>query len=307
MGSVVVVTAPSGCGKSTLINAYMKANQNASFVISHTTRAVRGSEQDGVEYHFIDVQTFKQMISNHEFVEWAEVHGNYYGTSKKELENVGDGKILILDIDVQGAVTLQRINVEALFIFIKPPSIEDLKNRLVGRNTDNEDVIQKRLWNARRELENEHLFHTVIVNAELDKAQKEFDEAISNYQNRVVETVAVEPKSVSVAESNNDDDVATTTIENVETASESLDSESAVAENLEANSESQDAEEESMAADSLDTDDNDTNKSIETDISQDESESESGEIEADNNIESVDEAVDAQDENKELNSEGEII
>ncbi len=270
MGSIIVVTAPSGCGKSTLINAYMKVNQNTSFAISHTTRAIRGREQDGVEYHFVDVPTFKKMISNHEFIEWALVHDNYYGTSKKELENIADGHTIILDIDVQGAVALQKMNVDALFVFIKPPSIEDLKNRLVGRNTDSEDVIEKRLWNARRELENEHLFHTVIVNSELDKAQKKFDEVILAYQERVIETPqtdSAEPQDVANTNEpvvdnesgnieNNGDNIADNTIETENDNAEVVDSgdevstvddiaENAEADNIEANnSDSVDSENE---------------------------------------------------------------
>ncbi len=187
MGSIIVVTAPSGCGKSTLINAYMKSDKNASFAISHTTREKRGGEQDDVEYHFIDVPTFKQMIASGEFVEWALVHDNYYGTSKTELENVAGDKTIILDIDVQGAVALQKMNIDALFIFVEPPSIEELKNRLKDRNTDKDDVIEKRVWNAKRELEYTHLFDTVIVNSELDKAQAEFNESIASYKDEMAQ------------------------------------------------------------------------------------------------------------------------
>ncbi len=254
MGSIIVITAPSGSGKSTLINAYMKSNKNASFAISHTTRAMRGQEQDGVEYHFIDEPTFKQMIASSEFVEWALVHDNYYGTSKQELENVPNGHTLILDIDVQGAVALQKMNIEALFIFVKPPSIEDLKARLVDRNTDSEDVIEKRLWNARRELEYAHLFNTVIINEELEKAQKEFDGAISEYENRVIESVEPETQATEKALVNEVADDERADGENVE-STEALDTADSV-ENI--------SVDDSVESDSLADDSNIENKDIDT-------------------------------------------
>lgn len=309
MGSIIVVTAPSGCGKSTLINAYMKADKNASFAISHTTRAMRGSEQDGVEYHFIDEPTFKQMIAGSEFVEWALVHDNYYGTSKQELESVGDGKTLILDIDVQGAVALQKMNVEALFVFIKPPSIEDLKRRLVGRNTDTEDVIEKRLWNARRELEYAHLFHTVIVNSELEKAQKEFDEVISAYQQRVVQTAQAESVASSDNEKLSDNEQVDTTSEQGVVGSEAIENNSESKNTLESDA-VLDSVEESAAADdtseSLALDDSIESMVDTIDTTQELEATGSSESLENEDIGTDDEgfAADVDDENKELNAEG---
>ena len=182
MASIVIVTAPSGCGKTTLINGYIKKNKDVLFAISHTTREKRKDEEDGTHYHFVDVKIFEAMIQENKFIEWAKVHDNYYGTSKEELEKGTENKTIILDIDVQGALALQKINVEALYIFIKPPSIKSLKERLIKRNSDKEDTIEKRIWNAKRELEYEYAFNTVIINEQLDKTQKIFDETISNYK-----------------------------------------------------------------------------------------------------------------------------
>ncbi len=183
MGFVIIVVAPSGCGKSTLIGEYIKNNKDTKFSISYTTRQKRGNEKDGVHYHFVDVDTFKQMIENGSFLEWAQVHDNYYGTSKNEIETLEDNQTLILDIDVQGAIAAQRLGIKALYIFIKPPSIESLKERLQKRASDTNDVIEKRLWNAKRELEYEYAFDTVIVNDELTKTQIEFNNLIDNYKN----------------------------------------------------------------------------------------------------------------------------
>lgn len=180
MGRIIVVTAPSGTGKTTIIKDYRNKHNTALFSVSHTTRAKRDGEKDGVDYYFIDKDMFLEMIKSNKFVEWADVHGNYYGTSIDELSKAEKGDLLILDVDVQGALALKNLNVDALYVFIKPPSIDVLKERLMQRKTETEDTIKLRVWNAKREMEYENIFDFVIINEDIIKAEKDFEYAINN-------------------------------------------------------------------------------------------------------------------------------
>lgn len=180
MSSIIVITAPSASGKTTLIKKFMSNHKNAQFSVSHTTRPIRDGEVDGRDYHFVDNEEFEKMIAEGSFIEWANVHNNYYGTSFKELEKATDETLLILDIDVQGALFLKDKNIDAKYIFIEPPSIEDLKERLEKRGTETEESIKIRLWNARRELEYRNQFDFIIKNDELEKAYEELEKAINS-------------------------------------------------------------------------------------------------------------------------------
>lgn len=170
-GAAFVISAPSGAGKSTLINLLMKRIEGLAFSVSHTTRPPRGEEQDGVQYHFVDRGQFEAMISRNEFIEWAEVHGNLYGTSIREIEEKLLGGIdLILDIDVQGALQVaDKIDLPVL-IFILPPSMEELKKRIETRGLDDPVEIDKRLKNAAGEIEKIFEYDYVIVNDDLQRA-----------------------------------------------------------------------------------------------------------------------------------------
>ncbi|HBE03230.1 MAG TPA: guanylate kinase [Spirochaetia bacterium] len=167
----IVITAPSGAGKSTLIEKLRKQDPALVFSVSYTTRAPRGREQHGREYFFISEQEFRKMISNNEFLEWAEVHGNLYGTSSAFInEQLSCGKTVLLDIDVQGSIILMDKGVKAVYIFISVPSIAELEKRLRRRATDAPEVIEKRLKNAEKEMAEMHRWQHVIINDNLERA-----------------------------------------------------------------------------------------------------------------------------------------
>jgi guanylate kinase len=169
--NVFIISAPSGSGKTTLIDLLLKQNPSLMFSISHTTRPPRTGEQDGVEYFFVSEQKFEQMIREDRFVEWAEVHGHYYGTSREMLiEADKNDRDVILDIDVQGAAQVRQKMPEAISIFILPPSYEALKTRLLSRQKDTTAVMLKRLDNARKEIRRYSEFDYIIINDELESA-----------------------------------------------------------------------------------------------------------------------------------------
>ena len=178
----MVICGPSGVGKGTLIDAILHKKFPASkfgFSVSHTTRAPRPGEIDGVHYHFVSVEQIKQDIADGKFLEYAQVHGNYYGTSLEAVESVRrEGKLCLLDIDVQGVRTIKSDNKlpDALYVFVAPPSVETLEERLRGRGTETEEALARRLGNARAELEygrGEGNFDMVLVNGSLDAAVEE--------------------------------------------------------------------------------------------------------------------------------------
>jgi guanylate kinase len=178
-GILFIISAPSGSGKSTLVSQLRTLVEGLDFSISYTTRAPRGSEEDGREYHFVTRQEFERMIAAGAFLEWAEVFGNYYGTAVSALQHAKDvGKDLLLDIDVQGAVQVMEKLPEAVSIFIIPPSPQVLELRLRSRSeaehVTSEDVIQKRLAEARNELKLMRDYKYALVNDVLDQAVIEF-------------------------------------------------------------------------------------------------------------------------------------
>lgn len=175
-----VVSAPSGAGKTTLCTRMLEMFPELSYSISHTTRAPRGNEKDGVDYFFITPGAFKERIKQDAWAEWAEVHGNYYGTSRAFItQHLEKGNPLLLDIDVQGARQIRKIYPEAITLFIKAPSLEALESRLRNRGTDTDAVIGRRLENALREMADIPLFEHVIVNDDVDTAAREMAAIIS--------------------------------------------------------------------------------------------------------------------------------
>ena len=173
-GRLFVITAPSGAGKTSLIDAVMRDDPTLKISVSYTTRRPRGAEKDGVDYHFIDRDTFFAMRSRGEFLESAEVHGNYYGTAKKViLDAVKRGEDLILEIDWQGAQQVRHLYPDCIGIFILPPSIEELERRMRGRGQDAENVIRQRLTNAQEELAHAGEFKYVIINKDFEIARRE--------------------------------------------------------------------------------------------------------------------------------------
>lgn len=171
-GRLFVISAPSGAGKTTLLRGVMCSLVKVKFSVSHTTRNPREGEVDGVDYHFVSRDTFGQMVADNIFLEHAEVHDNFYGTSHAAIEEqLQNGFDVILDIDVQGAAILRKNpQVDAAFIFIAPPSLVELERRLRGRGTENEEKVQVRLINARTELQSSSKYEYLIVNSDIDEA-----------------------------------------------------------------------------------------------------------------------------------------
>lgn len=170
-GNLYVVAAPSGAGKTTLVRLLLEQETSVNLSISYTTRAARAGEQDGREYHFVAADEFRAMIAREEFLEWAEVHGNYYGTSKKWIaDQLALERDVLLEIDWQGAQQVRQLFPAAIGIFILPPSMEELTRRLTGRGTDAEDVIARRLAAAQAEMRHVGEFDYVIINDRLEQA-----------------------------------------------------------------------------------------------------------------------------------------
>ncbi|NOX20726.1 MAG: guanylate kinase [Nitrospirae bacterium] len=170
-GNIFIISAPSGAGKTTLCRMILEQLDDIEFSISYTTRPPRPGEVDGRDYYFVSKDEFMQMVQEEEFIEWAEVHGNLYGTSKKRLlERVSKGIDVLLDIDTQGAAQIKEKGLEAVYIFILPPSLSVLRERLEGRASDSEDVINRRLKKAVEEIAAYKMYNYVIINDKLDEA-----------------------------------------------------------------------------------------------------------------------------------------
>ncbi len=170
-GVALVISAPSGAGKSTLTQRLTAEFPALSFSVSCTTRPPREGEVDGRDYHFLDRDAFIARREAGGFAEWAEVHGNFYGTPKGEVvDTLGQGVDTIFEIDVQGAAQLRQSLPGACMVFVLPPSRAELRRRLVGRGTDAPEIIERRLTNSLGEMEQAHLFDYWIVNDDLDKA-----------------------------------------------------------------------------------------------------------------------------------------
>jgi guanylate kinase len=170
-GNLFCVAAPSGAGKSSLVKALLELDARLDVSVSHTTRAPRGQEQDGREYWFVDEPAFRAMIDRGEFFEWAQVHGNLYGTSRKAIEaRLQRGEDVVLEIDWQGALQIKRLFPHAVLIFILPPSWDELRQRLTRRGEDGPQVIETRMANARHEVAQARHFDFVILNALFETA-----------------------------------------------------------------------------------------------------------------------------------------
>ncbi len=173
-GNLFIITSPSGGGKGTLIKRVLPTIENLSYSVSFTTRKQRQGEIDGRDYFFIDVDEFRELIENNEFLEYAEVHKNFYGTSKKQVEKeTNEGNDIILEIDVQGAEAVQKKLSNSVGIFILPPSYKILAERLIERNTESRENLTIRLNNAKEEVKRYSEFDFIVVNDELEKATEE--------------------------------------------------------------------------------------------------------------------------------------
>lgn len=184
MAKLIIFSAPSGSGKSTIINYLLTQNLNLAFSISATSRPPRGTERDGVEYFFLTPEEFRRRITDDEFLEYEEVyHDRFYGTLKAQVEKqLADGQNVVFDVDVVGGCNIKKFYGDrALSVFIQPPSVEELRRRLVGRGTDTPEVIEDRVAKAQYELSFAPKFDKVIVNDDLEKAKAEALEVITKF------------------------------------------------------------------------------------------------------------------------------
>ena len=181
-GHLFIISAPSGAGKTTLVKAVLQQFKDMLYSISYTTRKPRAKERNGIDYHFISKQDFKKGIHKGRWAEWAEVYGNYYGTSVEFIEKgLSSGCDILLDIDVQGTLQILKHYPDSVTIFILPPSMNALRERLEMRGSDSQAVIEKRLLNARKEMAQKKLYRHIIVNDILSEAIKELSAIVKKY------------------------------------------------------------------------------------------------------------------------------
>ena len=181
-GKLFIVSAPSGAGKTTLCRAVLNHFPQMRYSVSYTTRPPRSGEKNGVDYHFISQQEFEAGLEKGQWAEWASVHGHLYGTSAVFLEReTAAGRNILLDIDVQGAKQIQSRYPNSVLIFIMPPSMDILKQRLCSRDTDSQPDIEKRLKNAEKEMAQKYCYQHVVVNDELSLAIKQLTDLIAKH------------------------------------------------------------------------------------------------------------------------------
>jgi guanylate kinase len=182
-GHLFIISAPSGAGKTTIAKAVLQKFKDMCYSISYTTRKPRAEERDGVDYHFVSKQDFKNGIKKARWAEWAEVYGNYYGTSAEFIEKkLSSGCDILLDIDVQGTLQILKHHPDSVTIFILPPSINVLRKRLEMRGSDSQAVIEKRLINAKKEMAQKKMYRHIIVNDELSVAIDEICAIFNKYR-----------------------------------------------------------------------------------------------------------------------------
>ena len=170
-GNLIILSGPSGVGKGTILSALMNNYDDIHYSVSATTRAPRRGEEDGEDYYFMSEDKFEDLIEEEEFLEWAKVHKNYYGTPKKYVEkNLDKGEDVILEIDIQGAQQIKEKFSEGIFIFLLPPSLDELKSRIYHRGTETEEAIQTRLKNAEKEMDKVENYDYAVVNDEIEEA-----------------------------------------------------------------------------------------------------------------------------------------
>ncbi len=185
-GSLIVISGPSGCGKDTVVREVMKNNKNTWLSVSCTSRAPRFGEEHGKDYFFLTKEEFEDKIKRNDLLEYASYAGNYYGTPKSEIENkLNEGIDVILVIEIQGALKIKEILPETLFIFILPPSMKELKRRLISRKTDSKEKIIERFKTAYKEINEVNKYNYVIVNDEVEKAAKKINSILISEKCRV--------------------------------------------------------------------------------------------------------------------------
>lgn len=187
-GILFVLSGPSGAGKGTLRECLFQKVSNVVFSISCTTRPPRNGEKNGVDYRFIDKNEFMHLVESGKFLEWAEVHGYYYGTLSDDVDReLEAGRNVVLEIDVQGARQIKKKRSDSVTIFVKPPSFEELEKRLRKRATESESDLMTRLQNARKEINDSSLFKHIIINDGLKRASEELVSIIKSYNKNITE------------------------------------------------------------------------------------------------------------------------
>lgn len=185
-GFLLVISGPSGVGKGTVLHDLMNTQTNLVYSVSATTRKKRDGEIEGVSYFYLNHDEFEKMIEEDKFLEYAHVHSNYYGTPKEFVEKkINEGKIVILEIDVQGALNIKKNTDNGVFIFLAPPSLKELKKRIVGRGTETDEDIKIRMNNAKKELEYIKDYDYIVVNDHLNSAITSVNEIINAEKHRV--------------------------------------------------------------------------------------------------------------------------
>jgi guanylate kinase len=186
MANLFIIAAPSGCGKTSLVKALLEDSKNLAVSVSHTTRKARKSEIDGENYHFVSKETFEQMIANNDFVEYADVFGNMYGTARSNINEKLDSNIdIILEIDWQGARQVRQNMPDAISIFILPPSKNALLERLTNRGQDDDDTISERMENSEREMSHYNEFDYLIINDQFNSALNDLKSIIDDFGNNI--------------------------------------------------------------------------------------------------------------------------
>jgi guanylate kinase len=192
-GQLFVISGPSGAGKSSIVKTLLSRTEGLVYSISHTSRRPRGSEQNGIEYHFVDADTFNRMIEAGAFVEWAKVYDDFYGTSFSGLEGqTASGLDVLLDVDSQGARNIRKHFEDSVLIYVLPPSLEILEKRLEGRGTDDEGVIKARMEKALDDMDNCLWYDYIIINDELEKAITEAKSIIISERCRTARQAAAQ-------------------------------------------------------------------------------------------------------------------
>lgn len=185
-GNLVVISGPSGAGKGTVINKLLEMNENLYLSISETSRSIRGQEQDGVEYYFVTKEEFRKRIQDNKYLEYAIYNSNYYGTPKDRInEMLNKGIDVILEIEIQGAVKVKELIPDALFIFIMPTSLKELKKRIIGRKTETQEKVVERFKRAYQEINEVSKYNYVVVNDEVEKAAMKVNSIIHAEKCRV--------------------------------------------------------------------------------------------------------------------------
>ncbi|MDD3593574.1 MAG: guanylate kinase [Candidatus Gastranaerophilales bacterium] len=180
-GKLFIIAGPSGVGKGTIVKEILSANPDIELSVSATTRAPREGEIEGVSYYFLTKEDFRKKIENNELIEWAEFAGNYYGTLKSTVDKaLNEGQNLILEIEVQGALQVKQVFPDVKMIFILPPDIEELKSRLINRNTETQEALDLRLAQVDRELKISKIFDVRLINDDLNKAVEDVTNFIKN-------------------------------------------------------------------------------------------------------------------------------